>query len=495
MSIAFDNTYSQLPETFFQRQKPVAVRAPQLIAWNAPLASELGLDDISDSDRTNWFSGNATPEGASPLAQAYAGHQFGHFVPQLGDGRAILLGEVIDRHGRRRDIQLKGAGRTAYSRSGDGRAPLGPVLREYLVSEAMHALGVPTTRSLAAVTTGEQLFRMGTEPGAVLTRVAESHIRVGTVQYFAALGDAGAVRQLIDYTIDRHYPEIEKQEASPEEQTMALLSAVCQRQAVLVAHWMRLGFVHGVMNTDNTTLSGETIDYGPCAFLESYHPDTVFSSIDEGGRYAYGRQPAVAQWNLARLAEALLITMDDPDDWIPQAETILQAYREHYEAAWLHAMLAKLGLTVRETRVEEDKALLDSLLAMMAEYRSDFTQTFRRLADVLAHGLSVTDLFPVSEAGSVVDSMQADEWLSRWQRRLALEHTSQEKAAERMRAENPAVIPRNHQVEKAIVLAENGDFSHFEALLNAVTDPFTEHSEFSRPAAREEQVMQTFCGT
>ncbi len=494
MPIAFDNSYAQLPETFFQRQSPVAVRAPELVAWNAELAHELGLSELSPGDKVDWFSGNTVPPGAEPLAQAYAGHQFGHFVPQLGDGRALLLGEVIDSHGQRRDIQLKGSGRTPYSRGGDGRAPIGPVIREYLVSEAMHALGVPTTRALAAVTTGEPVFRLGAEPGAVLTRVAARHVRVGTFQFFAARGDTDAVQQLIDYTIDRHFPDIREQEELPEERTMALLTAACRQQAALMAHWMRLGFVHGVMNTDNTTLSGETIDFGPCAFLEAYYPDTVFSSIDEGGRYAYGRQPAIAQWNLARLAEALLTTMDDPDAWVPRAQDILQGYREQYEAAWLNAMREKLGLVENEQQADDDRALVESLLAMMADYKADFTLTFRRMADVLDGQSGVTELFPSSK-GVPVDTMVADEWLARWRRRVSLETADVTEIAKRMRSVNPAVIPRNHQVQKAIAQAEEGDFAQFKTLLAAVTNPFSEHPEFGQPAQPDEQVLRTFCGT
>ncbi len=487
----FTLRYARFPDRLRAPAQPAPVDRPRLVAFNRPLAESLGFDlDAFDADRAAaLFAGNALPEGAEPVAMAYAGHQFGNFVPQLGDGRALLLGEVTDRAGRVRDLQLKGSGRTPFSRGGDGRAPLGPVLREYLVSEAMHALGVPTTRALAAVTTGESVYRRVPEPGAVLTRVAASHLRVGTFQYFAARDDQEAVRLLADEAIERHYPELVDREEG--ECYLGLLEAVVARQAELVARWMGLGFIHGVMNTDNTAISGETIDYGPCAFMDAYDPRTVFSSIDERGRYAFVNQPPIAQWNLARLAETLLSLIDeDRERAIERATQALEAFETRFEASRLRVMRAKLGL---ETAEEGDAALIESLLRAMQAGRADFTLTFRRLADALEGPegeARLAELFGEREA--------LDEWLPRWRERLAREEADAAELARRLRAVNPAVIPRNHRVAEAIAAAEDDDFGPFEALLAAITRPFEAPAgevDYTRPPRDDEKVLRTFCGT
>jgi uncharacterized protein YdiU (UPF0061 family) len=485
MKIAFDNSYARLPERFYARVSPTPVAQPRLVKLNRGLARELGLDaDALDGpEGAAIFAGNAAPEGAEPIAQAYAGHQFGSFVPQLGDGRAILLGEVIDRQGVRRDLQLKGAGPTPFSRRGDGRAAVGPVLREYLVSEAMAAMGVPTTRALAATTTGEPVYRERPLPGAVVTRVAASHIRVGTFQYFAARQDVEAIRLLADYVIDRHYPEA-RGAGQPHR---ALFEGVVARQADLVAAWMGLGFVHGVMNTDNMTISGETIDYGPCAFLDAYHPATVFSSIDRMGRYAFANQPGIAQWNLARLAECLLpLLAENKDAAIEAAQEVLAGFGPRFETALNDRLGRKIGLS--EMRAG-DGDLIRDLLAAMAENLADWTLTFRRLADA-AEGQGeepVRSLF--------IDPTAFDSWAVRWRDRLVGETG----AAARMRAANPAFIPRNHRVEEVIRAAvDTGDFDPFEEMLDVVTRPFEEQpgkERFAEPPAEHEQVLQTFCGT
>ncbi|MFQ3789041.1 protein adenylyltransferase SelO [Halomonas sp. A29] len=488
----FTLRYARLPERFYAHFEPVPVREPHLIAFNRPLAEALGfeLSAFDAEEAAVWFSGNVVPRGAEPLAQAYAGHQFGGFVPQLGDGRAVLLGEVTDRDGRLRDIQLKGAGRTPFSRGGDGRSPLGPVLREYLVSEAMHAMGIPSTRALAAVATGERVMRGIPEPGAILTRVAASHIRVGTFQYFAARGDLEGVRELADHVIERHYPELARREGG--ERYLGLLEAVQARQAALIAKWMGVGFIHGVMNTDNTSVSGETIDFGPCAFMEQYDPRMVFSSIDEGGRYAYANQPWIAQWNLARLAETLLPLIDeDGDKAVERATELLQRFAEQYEAEWLDVMRAKLGL---ERAQPGDKALIEALLATMHRGRADFTLTFRHLADAAE----------TPEAEATVEALfeRPDEiagWLADWRERLAQELWTEEERAQRMRLANPAFIPRNHRVQQALTAAmDENDFAPFETLLDVVTHPFDDQpgrEEYTRPAEPTERVFRTFCGT
>lgn len=493
---SFTLRYIHLPERFYARFDPVPVEAPLLIAFNRPLAEDLGFDlaAYDEARATEWFAGNAVPPGAEPLAMAYAGHQFGNFVPRLGDGRAVLLGEVTDREGRVRDIQLKGAGSTPFSRGGDGRAPLGPVLREYLVSEAMHAMGIPSTRALAAVTTGERVMRRVPEPGAVLTRVAASHIRVGTFQYLAARGDVEGLRELADHVIGRHYPELADTEHlnRPEgERYLALFEAVQKRQAALIAKWMGVGFVHGVMNTDNTSISGETIDYGPCAFMETYDPRTVFSSIDEGARYAYGNQPSIAQWNMARFAETLLPLIDeDQEQAIAAATRVLEAYPAQFEAEKLAVMRAKLGLAHEE---ESDGELIDSLLEAMQAGRADFTLTFRQLAAVAETPAERTPLLELFERSEPIEA-----WLATWHERLAKEGADGGAIAARMRAVNPAYIPRNHRVEAGLNAAAEGDFAPFETLREVLARPFDEQpgrEEYTLPAAPSERVFRTFCGT
>ncbi|QEA39842.1 YdiU family protein [Pistricoccus aurantiacus] len=488
----FSQRYAGLPEHMRAECAPTPVASPRLVAFNRPLAEELGFDlaAFDAKQAAEWFSGNAIPAGALPVATAYAGHQFGNFVPQLGDGRALLLGELTDCHGRLRDIQLKGSGRTPFSRGGDGRAPLGPVLREYLVSEAMHALGIPTTRALAAVTSGERVYRRVPEPGAVLTRVAASHLRVGTFQYFAARKDDEAVRLLADEAIARHYPALA--EHNEGERYLALLDAVTERQAQLVAHWMGVGFIHGVMNTDNAAISGETIDYGPCAFMDSFHPATVFSSIDERGRYAWGNQPRLAQWNMARFAETLISLIDmDADRAIEKATKVVEAFSERFESRWLAVKRAKLGL---ETQEEGDAELAEDLLTAMQNARADFTLTFRRLADVLDSSAGEARLGELLESPHGLEA-----WLPRWRERLARESDDPKAIARRMRAINPAVIPRNHRVEQVLqAAAQRDDYAPFEALLAAVTRPFEEPEgdvDYTRPPRESEKVLRTFCGT
>ena len=486
--VAFDNSYARLPPQFFADQAPTPVVAPKLIKFNEALASELGLDvDILKQNAAAIFSGNELLPGSQPIAMAYAGHQFGNFVPQLGDGRAILLGEVKNRNGRRRDIQLKGSGPTPFSRRGDGRAALGPVLREYIVSEAMHALGIPTTRALAAVISGEPVYREEVLPGAVFTRVAASHIRVGTFQFFAARGDTESVRTLADHVIARHYPEI-RDRKNP---YLALLEAVADRQASLIARWLHVGFIHGVMNTDNMTVSGETIDFGPCAFMDAYDPATVFSSIDRNGRYAYANQPAIGQWNLARLGETLIPLIDPSvDTAIEMANVVIKAYGERFQSYWLAGMRAKIGLASEE---EGDLDLIQSLLATLQQQGADFTLTFRRLA-ALAADEDVTDF-----AAAFNDPQAVAPWLERWRERLARDLQTQSARAAAMRKVNPAFIPRNHRIEQAIQAAvEDADFSLFEALLKVLATPYEDQPAFApyaEPPLPAERVLQTFCGT
>jgi len=479
----FDNSYARLPPRFFARLPPTPVAAPRLIRLNLPLAEALALDPeaLAAPAGVAVLAGNRVPPEAEPLAMAYAGHQFGHFVPQLGDGRAILLGEVIGRDGQRRDIQLKGAGPTPFSRNGDGRAGLGPVLREYVVSEAMAALGVPTTRSLAAVATGEWVFRETALPGGVLTRIAASHIRVGTFQYFAARADLDGVRLLADHAIARHDPGA----ASAGNPYRAFLEGVVARQADLIAQWLLFGFIHGVMNTDNCAISGETIDYGPCAFLDAYDPAKVFSSIDRAGRYAYGNQPRIAQWNLARLAETLLPLLDTEEAAaVAAAEAALGAFAPRYQAAYRGGLRRKLGL-LRER--EGDDALAQDLLDRMAEAGADFTLTFRGLSDP-ANGIAARAQF--------ADPAVFDDWLARWRQRLAAGDSAPDAVAAAMRSANPAVIPRNHRIEAAIEAAvARDDFAPFHALVEAVTRPFVEDFGFMQAPAPAERVARTFCGT
>ncbi|WP_043831974.1 protein adenylyltransferase SelO [Muricoccus aerilatus] len=483
----FDNSYARLPDRFRARLDPTPVAAPRLLRLNAALAERLGLDPaaLASEEGVQILAGNRVPEGAEPLAAAYAGHQFGGFSPQLGDGRAILLGEVVAPDGKRFDIQLKGSGRTPFSRSGDGRAAVGPVLREYLVSEAMAALGVPTTRALAAVSTGQAVMREGPLPGGVLTRVASSHIRVGTFQYFAARRDVEALRVLVDHAIARHYPEA----ASAPSPARALLEGVVARQAALVGQWMLIGFIHGVMNTDNTSISGETIDYGPCAFMDAYDASTVFSSIDHGGRYAYGNQPGIMQWNLARLAEAVLpLLADDDDAAVAVAQEILAGYAPAFEAAYLGGLRAKIGLPGDRAG---DHALAGDLLKAMAENGADFTLTFRRLcraAEDEAGDAVVRELF--------ADPAAYDAWAVRWRERLVEEGGDSAERAAAMRAANPAVIPRNHLVEAALEAAvQRDDLAPFEALLASVTRPFEDQPDADVAPGSPEQPYMTFCGT
>ncbi|WP_075290174.1 protein adenylyltransferase SelO [Pararhizobium arenae] len=485
----FDNSYARLPEPFFSKVDPTPVSEPWLIKLNTGLAEELGLNTAAlRRDGAAIFSGNRIPEGAEPVAMAYAGHQFGQFVPLLGDGRAILLGEVIDRTGTRRDIQLKGAGPTPYSRRGDGRAALGPVLREYIVSEAMHALGIPATRALAAVVTGDPVYREQVLPGAVFTRVAASHVRVGTFQFFAARGDHANLRVLSDYVIDRHYPELKTEERP----YVALLKAVSERQAALIARWLGVGFIHGVMNTDNMTISGETIDFGPCAFMDAYDPAKVFSSIDQGGRYGYANQPGIGQWNLARLAEAMLpILDDDTEKAVEAANDILADYGRVFQTHWLDGMRRKIGLATSE---DGDLALVQDLLARMNEGDADFTLAFRRLSAVAENDAAEEDF-----ASTFRDPATIGPWLSAWRNRLTREDTSREERASDMRTVNPAFIPRNHRIEEVIkATVEDGDVSLFEALLEVTSRPYEDQPTFAayaEPPKPGEEVLRTFCGT
>ncbi|KQP68062.1 protein adenylyltransferase SelO [Methylobacterium sp. Leaf112] len=489
-AIPFDNSYVRLPDRCFARRAPTPVAAPRLIHLNRALAANLGIDPdwLAGPDGVAMLAGNSVPEGAAPIATAYAGHQFGNFVPQLGDGRAVLLGEVVDRDGRRRDIQLKGAGQTPFSRRGDGRAALGPVLREYLVSEAMAALGIPTTRALAAVATGERVVRETRLPGAVLARVAASHIRVGTFQYFAARGDTEAVRALADHALARHYPEA----SSAGHPYRALLDGVVARQADLVAAWLLVGFVHGVMNTDNMSVAGETIDYGPCAFLDAYDPRTRFSSIDAHGRYAYGQQPGIALWNLTRLAETLLpLLADDEAAAVEAAEAALGGFGPRFEAAYHGGLARKLGLSGDR---DGDTALTDDLLERMAANRADFTLTFRRLCDAAERpeaDAGVRDLF--------VDPTAYDAWAVRWRGRLAAEGRAPAATATAMRAVNPAFIPRNHNVEAMVAAAvEHDDFGPFEELSAVLARPYDDQPAHARYADAPEgggADYRTFCGT
>lgn len=488
MRLGLQHSYAALPDRFFARVSPTPVTDPKLVVLNSGLARELGLDPRSlEPQAAAMLSGNRIPEDAEPIAMAYAGHQFGGFVPSLGDGRAILLGEIKGRDGILRDVQLKGAGLTRFSRGGDGRAALGPMLREYLISEAMHALDVPTTRSLAVVTTGEQVFREGALPGAVLTRVATSHVRVGTFQYFAARGDEEAVRTLLEYVIARHYPQA-RDTAVP---ALSVLRGIAQRQAALIADWMALGFIHGVMNTDNMSVAGETIDYGPCAFMDEYDPNTVFSSIDHRGRYAFANQPAVAQWNLARLAETLLPLIDaETEKAITLATGVLEPFTAEFEARFLTRMRRKIGLG---EAAEGDADLVRRLLAAMAQSHLDFTLTFRRLALVAESPDEEPRLRELFAQPADIDS-----WLRDWRTFVARDGRGTAERVAGMRAASPAYIPRNHRVQMALDAAEAGDYAPFRALLEVLEDPFDERPErsaYAGPPRPEERVLRTFCGT
>lgn len=488
VQIPFDNTYARLPDRFFARLTPEPVAAPALIRVNHALAAELGIDPaaLESPEGIAILAGNAVADGSEPLAQVYAGHQFGGFSPQLGDGRAILLGEVVGRYGRR-DIQLKGSGPTPFSRRGDGRAALGPVLREYVVSEAMSALGLPTTRALAAVTTGERVRRERMLPGAIFTRVASSHLRVGTFQFFASQGDAEAVKILADYAIARHYPEA----ATAEAPYRAFLESVICAQADLIARWLHVGFIHGVMNTDNTTISGETIDFGPCAFMDEYNSQRVLSSIDHQGRYAYGNQPNIGFWNLTRLAESLLSLLGETEEAaVEEAKAALERYVPRFQAAYDAGLCRKLGLSPGE----ESTAAAHALLTLMGEQAADFTLTFRALADAQkpAGDAPLRALFGDGAAA-------LDGWLAQWRQCLGRESTTVAARKEMMRAENPAFIPRNHIMERVIVAAtESGDFAPFEAFIDVLSNPYDDQpgrEDYTLPPQPAERVMQTFCGT
>lgn len=477
----FENSYARLPEAFFAETLPEPSPSPELVMLNYPLATSLGLnaEALEDEDGVSVFAGNRIPEGGKPIAQAYAGHQFGHFT-MLGDGRAVLLGEQLTPDGNRFDIQLKGSGRTPFSRGGDGRAALGPMLREFIISEAMHALGIPTTRSLAVVVTGAPVHREEPLEGAILTRVAASHLRVGTFQYAAARQVVDDLRTLADYAIERHYPEITG-DANP---YVSFLEKVIDRQASLIAKWQIVGFIHGVMNTDNMTISGETIDYGPCAFMDTYDPATVFSSIDRQGRYAYGNQPGIGEWNLARLAETLLpLLHDDAEKAIEVAENALSGYAKLYHSYWLKGMRSKLGIFHEE---EEDAKLVKDLLTILKDNRADYTNFFLALTN------EKLDDLPMCK------TPEFDDWDRRWQERLERQPESDEAAKQLMRDSNPAVIPRNHNVEEALDSAIEGDFTVMEKLLEVIANPYdhtAEHDDQYKMPPPPDIPYQTFCGT
>lgn len=477
-----DNSYARLPKNLFSYQHPTPVKSPTLIKLNETLAKALGLNvqELKSEESLAVFAGNRIPEGATPLAQAYAGHQFGHFN-MLGDGRAVLLGEQQDPHHEKFDIQLKGSGRTPYSRGGDGRAALGPMLREYIISEAMHGLGIPTTRSLAVVTTGESILRETELPGAVLTRVAASHIRVGTFQYVAQWGTEEELKELADYTIARHYSEL----TSDENRYLSFLMAVVKRQAKLISKWQLVGFIHGVMNTDNMTISGETIDYGPCAFMDTYNPATVFSSIDVQGRYAYANQPNLAGWNLARFAETLLpLLHDDIEEAVKIAQGVISEFPELYDSYWLHGMRAKLGIFNNE---EEDLALVENLLNLMQKYNADYTNTFRSLT------------FDTIEETDLASKEDFKKWYDQWKERQGRQKESDKEALELMKRSNPAVIPRNYRVEEALEAAvERGDYHVMEQLLEALSNPFAhtaQQAKYCTIPKDSDGTYKTYCGT
>jgi serine/tyrosine/threonine adenylyltransferase len=488
--LPFENTYARLPDRFYARVAPTPVRAPQLIRLNTELAVDLGLDPewLAGHQGLEVLAGQRVPDAAEPIALAYAGHQFGHFVPQLGDGRAVLLGEIVDRRGVRRDVQLKGSGPTPFSRRGDGRAALGPVLREYVVSEAMNVLGIPTTRSLAAVMTGETVARETELPGAVLTRIATSHIRVGTFQFFAARRDLEGLRLLADHVIARHYPEA----ARADHCYLSLLELVTLRQADLIARWLLVGFIHGVMNTDNMSIAGETIDYGPCAFMDEYDPGKVFSSIDRQGRYAYGNQPQIATWNLARLAEALLPLIDeDQKKAVQQVENVLEGFSSRFEANYSDGLRQKLGLSTAE---DGDIGLAGEFLGLLATNQADFTIAFRRLSDAADDNAANDELRSLFQNRPGFDA-----WWVRWRERLGRESETVKSRRMRMRAVNPAFIPRNHRIEEMIQAATGAnDFAPFHELLSVLARPFDDQPDFARyleSPQPHERVCQTFCGT
>lgn len=487
--LVFSNSYAQLPPHFYHVQPPTSVAKPSLIKLNTVLAQQLGLDAeaLGSEQGLQVLAGNCVPPGAACIALAYAGHQFGYFNPQLGDGRALLLGEVVDGNGKHWDIQLKGSGPTPYSRNGDGRSAMGPVVREYVVSEAMHALGINTTRALAAVSSGESVYRDGAIPGAVFTRVASSHIRVGTFEFLRAHGKRQSLRLLADYVIDRHYPQVKKSD----DPYLVLLQVVIDAQIDLVASWMQLGFIHGVMNTDNTSISGETIDYGPCAFMEAYNPNTVFSSIDREGRYAYGNQASIALWNLSRFAESLLPLLDENNSKaVVKAEGALESFFHKFEACWLEKMARKVGLHQIQ---ERDASLIQSLLDLMQAGEADFTLTFRRLSQCIeSDDPALLGLFNGNSS-----AVQA--WLNEWRQRLVQEGSDPATIEMKMNSANPLYIPRNHRIESVIGAAVNqGDYAPMEEMLQVLLAPFTEQQGMSRyadPAPVDSAPYKTFCGT
>lgn len=488
----FDNSHARLPPRFYQRIAPTPPRSAELIKLNHSLATELGLDAarLASSAGSRFLSGAQIPEGADPIAVPYAGHQFGSFVPSLGDGRAITLGELIDRGGRRFDLQLKGAGRTAFSRQGDGRAPLGAVIREYIVSEAMNALGIPTTRALAALTSGEALMRDKIEPGGILVRVASSHIRIGTFQYFSARGDTEAIKILIDYTIARHYPEL----IGAPDRALGLLDRVIETQASLVARWIGVGFVHGVMNTDNTALSGETIDYGPCAFLDEYDPNKTFSSIDRAGRYAFGAQGAVAGWNLARFAETILNEIDsEPQTALERARDRIENFSAIFKRRLDEVWRAKFGLSAT---FGDDAELIAEALEIMRAEKADYTKTFRELSHIVDQNSNGAD---APQLSSRLSSGRFPAWKSKWLTRLQRESRARRVIADSMRAVNPARIARNHQIDRAIRIAvEKSEYSVIDEMSQALSDPYSDHArfeEYARAPRAEEKITRTFCGT
>ena len=477
----FDNSYSKLPESFISKTTPTPVKSPKLIILNDKLAKELNLNfSLLDKKKlSDLFSGNSLPEGSNAISQAYAGHQFGHFT-MLGDGRAVLMGEHISKNNERFDIQFKGSGKTPFSRNGDGRAVLGPMLREYVISEAMHALKIPTTRSLAVVKTGEQVVRENILQGAILTRVASSHLRVGTFQYITARQNQSELKELIDYTINRHYPNIKQSK----NQAVDLLKVLMEKQIDLVINWMRVGFIHGVMNTDNMTISGETIDYGPCAFMDTYDPQTVFSSIDEFGRYAYFNQPSITKWNLARFAECLVpLIDDDKDKAINFATEIINSFEKNYEKKWLNMMRDKLGLYGEEP---EDQVLILDLLTWMHQYKVDYTNTFCFLMNIKIKN------------DEVYNNENFLLWKKRWEERLKLNNNSSEKYLKLMKSVNPQIIPRNHKVEEALEASNNDDFTKLKELIKVLENPYQTQkniNNYQSPAYLDNQKYQTFCGT
>jgi serine/tyrosine/threonine adenylyltransferase len=482
MGLNLENSYIELPSIFFKRQNPSNVPTPKLVAINYSLASSLGLDSkfLQSNDGIEILAGNKIPKGVEPIAQAYAGHQFGHFT-MLGDGRAVLIGEYITSKGERYDVQLKGSGRTPYSRGGDGKAALGPMLREFIISEAMNGLGISTTRSLAVVTTGEPIMREKVLPGAILTRIASSHLRVGTFQYAANFGTIEEVKALADYALERHFSNVDKKD-NP---YLAVLKEVIKRQAELIAKWQLVGFIHGVMNTDNMTISGETIDYGPCAFMDTYDPKTVFSSIDRYGRYAYGNQPNIGSWNLARFAEALLpLLHTDENEAVKLAQDAISSFEDLFMESWLSGMRAKLGLFNEEA---EDQQLIEELLDMMEKHKADYTNTFRALTLEKREGILM------------FDTEEFNNWDKKWQVRLTRQAESKDSVNQLMKSSNPSIIPRNHRVEEALEAAEvNGDYSVMDKLLSALSKPYSysqDHERYSSLPEPANEPYRTFCGT